>query len=410
MIFKISPPQMLRSNQHVFIPGSKSETNRLLLLQALCSNISFQNASDSVDSEVMQAALKSSEAIKDVHHAGTAMRFLTAFYASKPHVSVVLKGSERMHQRPIAILVDALKSLGAEIDYLENMGFPPLKINGKTLSGGKIQLNAQVSSQYISALLMIGSQMKEGLQIQLQGKVTSKPYILMTLELMSKLGIENSWNEDVIYVKPSSLDNQNIEFIIESDWSSASYFYTLVAFSDIGYSLKLSSFKSESLQADRVVVDLFEKLGVQTTFVGNDIVLLKSQKHSMDTFSFDFQHCPDIAQTLAVACVGLGINGDFFGLHTLKIKETDRIVALQNEMTKLGAEVSSTQDSLSFKSPLRLHENVNIATYNDHRMAMAFAPLALKTPIQIEDANVVEKSYPLFWNHLEALGFSFEEI
>lgn len=396
--------------QNISIPGSKSETNRLLLLQALFPNISFQNASDSVDSEVMQSALMSNDTIKDVHHAGTAMRFLTAFYASKPHVSVVLKGSERMHQRPIAILVDALKSLGAEIDYLEKTGFPPLKINGKTLSGGKIQLNAQVSSQYISALLMMGSQMKEGLQIQLLGKVTSKPYILMTLELMSKLGIENSWKENIIHVKPGFLDNQNIEFVIESDWSSASYFYTLVAFSDIGYSLKLSSFKYESLQADRVVVDLFEKLGVQTTFVGNEIVLLKSQKHLINTFSYDFQHCPDIAQTLAVACLGLGIDGDFFGLHTLKIKETDRIVALQNEMTKLGAEVSSTEDSLSFKSPLRLHENVNIATYNDHRMAMSFAPLALKIPIQIEDANVVEKSYPLFWNHLEALGFSFEAI
>ena len=396
--------------QNISIPGSKSETNRLLLLQAFFPNISFQNASDSVDSEVMQSALMSNDTIKDVHHAGTAMRFLTAFYASKPHVSVVLKGSERMHQRPIAILVDALKSLGAEIDYLEKTGFPPLKINGKTLSGGKIQLNAQVSSQYISALLMMGSQMKDGLQIQLLGKVTSKPYILMTLELMSKLGIENSWKEDIIHVKPSFLDNQTIEFVIESDWSSASYFYTLVAFSDIGYSLKLSSFKYESLQADRVVVDLFEKLGVQTTFVGNDIILLKSQKHLINTFSYDFQHCPDIAQTLAVACLGLGVDGDFFGLHTLKIKETDRIVALQNEMTKLGADVSSTEDSLSFKSPLRLHKNINIATYNDHRMAMAFAPLALKIPIQIEDANVVEKSYPLFWSHLEALGFSFEEI
>ena len=399
----------IKSAQHLSISGSKSETNRLLLLQAIFPSVTFQEGSDSEDSDVMQAALHSECELKEVHHAGTAMRFLTAFYATKPGVSVILKGSDRMHQRPIAILVDALRALGADIEYLGAAGFPPLKINGKKLVGGKLPLNAQVSSQFISALLMVGSQMEQGLQIQLMGTVTSRPYISMTIGLLSKLGLEISWNHDIITLSPQSSMVKKVNFEVESDWSSASYFYTVIAFSEIGTFLRLSSFKRDSLQADREVVQLFERLGVQTNFEGSDLILHKQSKHTLSHFTFDFQNCPDIAQTLAVACLGLGIHGKFPGLSTLKIKETDRIVALRDQMAKLGAEVTVKDDCLSFKSPSALSENVTIQTYNDHRMAMAFAPLAIKVPIQIADAKVVEKSYPLFWDHMKVLGFSMEE-
>lgn len=399
----------IKTAQHLSISGSKSETNRLLLLQAIFPSVSFQKGSDSEDSLVMQTALHSASEIKEIHHAGTAMRFLTAYYTTKPDVSVILKGSDRMHQRPIAILVEALRALGADIEYLGAVGFPPLKINGKKLAGGKIPLNAQVSSQYISALLMVGSQMEQGLQIQLLGMVTSRPYVSMTVDLLSKMGFEISWNHDIITLSPQSSMEKKVDFEVESDWSSASYFYTIIAFSAIGTSLRLSSYKKDSLQADRVVVEIFERLGVQTIFEGSDLILHKQSKHTITHFSFDFQHCPDIAQTLAVACLGLGIDGEFSGLSTLKIKETDRIVALRDQMTKLGAEVTFSDDCLSFKSPSILSDNVVIQTYNDHRMAMAFAPLAIKVPIQIADAKVVEKSYPLFWDHMKVLGFSMEE-
>lgn len=397
-------------NQHISISGSKSETNRLLLLNAIFNQITIQNASNSVDSQVMLHAVLTNDETKDIHHAGTAMRFLTAYYASKENTKVVLKGSKRMHERPIFILVEALQTLGADITYLEKTGFPPIKIKGKVLDGGLVKLSANVSSQYISALMLIGCQMKHGIQIQLEGKLVSKPYIQMTLNLINQLGIPNSWEQNLIRIAPKYQLEQAHVIEVESDWSSASYFYALIAFSPLGTKIKISTFRQNSLQSDSIVVSLFEHFGVQTIFENNALVITKSKPHSIAYFNYDFINCPDIAQTLAVTCLGLNIHGKFSGLETLKIKETDRIIALKNEMTKLGAYVSVTNDSLTFETPKYLSSEVKIATYNDHRMALAFATLAVKVPIIIQDADIVDKSYPLFWKNLSSLGITLEPI
>lgn len=391
------------------ITGSKSESNRLLLLQALYSNIQIENLSNSDDTRVMSQALSSTSNIVDVHHAGTAMRFLTAYFAFQKGREVVLTGSDRMKERPIKILVDALRELGADISYLETEGFPPLKINGKNPTKNKVTLQANVSSQYISALLLIAPKLENGLELTLEGNITSVPYIKMTLRLLEELGIETSFKDQTIKVKQQSVINNQIA-TVESDWSSASYFYSIIALSKVGTKITLSSYKAHSLQGDAVLADIYLQFGVKTTFKTNRLVLQKVEMlNNLSLIELDLSNSPDIAQTITVTCFALGLECLLTGLHTLKIKETDRLLALKTEIEKLGGMVTITTNSLHLKASNNLKSQVAIATYNDHRMAMAFAPLALKTSLIINDAEVVSKSYPGFWNDLKTIGFQISQ-
>ncbi|PAM92580.1 3-phosphoshikimate 1-carboxyvinyltransferase [Flavobacterium sp. IR1] len=404
---------LLHTNQHnlngqIAVTGSKSETNRLLLLKALFPNITLANTSNSDDSEVMQKALVGSDEIVDIHHAGTAMRFLTAYFALSEGREVVMTGSSRMQERPIKILVEALAQLGVEISYEKEEGYPPIRIKGKKVTASKVTLAANVSSQYISALLLVASKLENGLELTLEGEITSIPYIKMTLALLNDLEIETSFEGNVIKVYPKA-EVVSKEMVVESDWSSASYFFSLVALADTA-SITLSSYKENSLQGDSELVSLYEKLGVKTTFQDNKMTLVKQENFKYETVNFDLNNTPDIAQTIVVTCLGLGIGCHLTGLHTLKIKETDRLEALRIELTKLGANISVTNDSLTLTASKNINHNIKIATYNDHRMAMAFAPLALKVPIVIENAEVVSKSYPDFWNDLKELNFQVSEL
>ena len=392
----------------IAVTGSKSETNRLLLLQALFSNITLANTSNSDDSEVMQKALKGNEEVVDIHHAGTAMRFLTAYFAVNEGREVVLTGSPRMKERPIKILVDTLRQLGAKIEYVENEGFPPIKIFGQKLVQNKVSLPASVSSQYISALLLVAPKLENGLELKLEGSITSIPYIKMTLALLNDLNIQTSFEGNVIKVYPKQEVESKV-MTVESDWSSASYFFSLAALSNRA-SISLSSYKETSLQGDSALVEIYSKMGVETRFEENKITLVKQPNFNFETVNFDLNNTPDIAQTIVVTCFGLGIGCHLTGLHTLKIKETDRLEALRIELTKLGANISVTNDSLTLVASKEINSNVKIATYNDHRMAMAFAPLAIKVPINIENAEVVSKSYPDFWKDLDSLGFLLESV
>jgi 3-phosphoshikimate 1-carboxyvinyltransferase len=408
-------PKLTTQNPQLSITGSKSETNRLLLLQALYPNISLQNASNSDDSKVMTDALQKSKIKKqkslivDVHHAGTAMRFLTAYFAINEGTEIVLTGSSRMKERPIKILVEALKQLGAEIEYQENEGFPPIKIKGKKLTQNQVSLPANVSSQYISALLLIAPKLENGLQITLEGEITSIPYINMTLALLNEIGVETSFENNKIKINQKS-KIVNHQSIIESDWSSASYFYSIIALSEIGTQITLSSYKQNSLQGDSILVEIYKNFGVETVFNENSIHIKKTNNYQLSIINYQLNNSPDIAQTIAVTCFGLGIACHLTGLHTLKIKETDRLEALKTELSKLGANVSVTNDSLTLLATKNINSGIKIETYNDHRMAMAFAPLALKTDIIIEKAQVVSKSYPTFWEDLTNIGFNISEI
>jgi 3-phosphoshikimate 1-carboxyvinyltransferase len=401
----------------ISITGSKSETNRLLLLQALYPNLILENTSNSDDSEVMAKALSTDyqTELVEVHHAGTAMRFLTAFFAIQENREVVLTGSSRMQERPIKILVDALRQLGAEISYELNEGFPPIRIKGKKLIQNKVSLSANVSSQYISALLLIAPKLENGLELTLEGEITSVPYIKMTLSLLNEIGVETSFVGNKITVKSLSHIPNPLSLIVESDWSSASYFYSVIALSEIGTEITLSSYKKNSLQGDSVLAEIYKDFGVETIFDNNKIHLRRFQIPIPKSLILNLNDSPDIAQTIAVTCFGLGIGCHLTGLHTLKIKETDRLEALKTELSKLGASVSITNVSLTLQSyspPLERFPKdvVAIKTYQDHRMAMAFAPLALKTDIIIEEAEVVSKSYPAFWIDLKSIGFAIEEV
>ncbi|CAL2087160.1 3-phosphoshikimate 1-carboxyvinyltransferase [Tenacibaculum sp. 190524A02b] len=396
-------------NTEITISGSKSESNRALILQQLYPNIHIENVSDSDDSHHMQEALASSEEVTDIGHAGTTMRFLTAFYATQEGVTKIMQGSERMHNRPIAILVDALRSLGANITYLEKDGYPPLKIVGQKLTQSKVAINGNVSSQYISALMLIAPSLPNGLEIELVGKITSVPYINMTLALLHQIGIDANFTEQTITVAPKSTI-EDTTIVIESDWSSASYFYSLVALSELNSKVKLSAYKNNSLQGDSVLADIYQHFGVNTEFEQNSITLTKTATHNSEKLIQDLKNAPDIAQTISVTCFGLGIACDLTGLHTLKIKETDRLEALKEELTKLGATISVTNESLHLEPSTEIHKNIAIATYNDHRMAMAFAPLALKTTIEILDAEVVTKSYRSFWKDMQEIQIETSEI
>jgi len=390
------------------ITGSKSESNRLLLLKALYPQINIENISNSDDSVLMQRAIASTDAVIDIHHAGTAMRFLTAYFSIQERREVTITGSSRMKERPIKILVDALKHLGADINYLENDGFPPLKIIGKKLTKREVSLAANVSSQYISALILIASKLENGLKITLNGKITSVPYIKMTLSLLDSLGIETSFIDNVITIKPQAANLKPQTLTVESDWSSASYFYSLVALSEVGTEITITAYKKESLQGDSILATNYKNFGVETHFNNHQITLKKRTAVTQQSkIELDLKNAPDIAQTIAVTAFGLGLECYMVGLHTLKIKETDRLLALKTELEKLGGEVIITDATLHLKSSQKINRDIAIATYNDHRMAMAFAPLGLKTSIIIENADVVSKSYPQFWDDLKTIGINF---
>ena len=405
---QLTGPEHTRLQHEITISGSKSESNRLLLLQALYPGIQISNLSNSDDTRLMQEGLRCAGGTVDIHHAGTAMRFLTAYYASREGREVVLTGSGRMKERPIRILVEALRSLGAEIEYLEAPGCPPLRIRGRRLTGSRVALPADMSSQYISALMLIAPSLPEGLEITLEGTITSAPYIRMTLGLLRRLGIEGTFEGQQIRIVPAA-DLPRQEVTVESDWSSASYFYSIVALSGPGSRIGLRSFRPDSLQGDSVLPGIFGHLGVESRFTGDRLEIAQTGDPDTRHLKWDLIEAPDLAQTLAACCFGLGIGCDLTGLHTLKIKETDRLLALENELSKLGADIAVTDQSLHLKASRRIVPMQRIQTYNDHRMAMAFAPLALKTPLIIHDAGVVSKSYPGFWKDLARLGFHATE-
>ena len=409
MRLQLSSPNNKKIQKSIAITGSKSETNRSLLLQALFPNIKIENLSNSDDGEVMQKGLAKSEGEVDIHHAGTAMRFLTGYFASQPDKKIVLTGSQRMQERPIKVLVEALRSLGADIEYVKEEGYPPLKINGKRLVKSQVSLPANISSQYISSLLLIAPSLENGLELELIGKITSVPYIKMTLALLEQIGVETSFDENMIKVSPKT-NVEDTTLVVESDWSSASYFYSIAAMSKIGTEIQLSSYKESSLQGDSVLANIYRDFGVETEFSNNTILLKKTSEVKAVDLEYDLSNAPDIAQTISVTCLGLGIGCHLTGLHTLPIKETDRLAALQTELGKFGAKVDIDSESLTLTAQPQLTSGVEVDTYNDHRMAMAFGPLALKTDFVVNDAEVVSKSYPDFWNDLVTLGFGVKEM
>ncbi|MGE0561241.1 MAG: 3-phosphoshikimate 1-carboxyvinyltransferase [Flavobacteriales bacterium] len=392
---------------NIELTSSKSISNRVLMIKALSGlNIGIKNLAEAKDTQTLVKLLANNSTTFDVGHAGTVMRFLTAFLAIKEG-EFVLTGSHRMQERPIKILVDALKTLGADITYLKNEGYPPLKIKSKKLIGGVVEIDGAVSSQYISALMLVAPYLEKGLTIKFLGEITSKPYLEMTIQIMRYFGAELSWNKTGVEIKPIKYIAK--DFFVEADWSAASYWYGMVALADQA-DVTLYGLQQNSLQGDAVVQKIYEQFGINTEFIENGIRLTKASNFQLPTSNFvlDFTNCPDIAQTVAVTCAALNMSAKFTGLHTLRIKETDRIAALQTELTKLNYSVEVEGDDL-IVSPLRHScesRNLAIKTYDDHRMAMAFAPLGLLYPITIEDENVVVKSYPNFWGDLKSVNFN----
>lgn len=409
MKLHISAPSSKKLKNTVQITGSKSETNRLLLLQALFPNLEIENLSNSDDAQVMRKGLQAVKGEVDIHHAGTAMRFLTSYFASQEGKEVVLTGSHRMKERPIKVLVDALRSLGADIEYQLNEGYPPLTIRGRKLKKDKVALPANISSQYISSLCLIGASLENGLEIELIGKITSVPYIKMTLGLLYEVGISTKFEGNTITIYPK----ENIgskTMVVESDWSAASYYYSVVALAEIGTELQLGSYRANSLQGDSVLSDIYQDFGVETEFLEGVIVLKKARSHQAETINLKLDNAPDIAQTIAVTCFGLGLDCHLSGLHTLPIKETDRLAAMKTELEKFGASVTIDHESLRLYKSSGKKMGVSVDTYHDHRMAMAFAPLAMKIDFTVNDAGVVSKSYPDFWNDFEAIGFQIKAL
>ncbi|MEN6452791.1 MAG: 3-phosphoshikimate 1-carboxyvinyltransferase [Prolixibacteraceae bacterium] len=409
MKYSLSKPDQ-RIGGIIDLPSSKSISNRVLIINALAySPYAVRNLSDSDDTRVMQQIFSSNTHIFDIGHAGTAMRFMTAFL-SKIVGEWILTGSERMKQRPIGILVNALTELGAKIEYLEKEGFPPLKILGSRLKGKVLELDGSVSSQYISALLMIGPTIEGGLTLRLRNRTTSRSYIAMTLELMKLFGIDYIWNESEIRIKEQ--DYQPIDFTVEADWSGASYWYQLLALANEG-EVELRNLRLPSLQGDCIVADWFRSFGIESLFTGKSVLITKRNFNYPDFLNLDFTENPDIAQTMAVLCVLKKIPFHFRGLETLKIKETDRINALQSELSRFGAKLTEPalgelQWDGSF--PLVKEDIPVISTYHDHRMALAFAPAALFGKVVIDDPLVITKSYPGFFEDLRNVGFEINEV
>lgn len=394
-------------NVTIQLPSSKSESNRALIINSFAKG-KLGNLSEARDTQTMLRLLKEGEKELNVLDAGTTMRFLAA-YCALTNQNKILTGTPRMCERPISILVDALRNLGANIKYLNNDGFPPLETFGfQEQKIHQISIRGDVSSQYISAIMMVAPILPNGLTIILEGKVASKPYILMTLELMKKFGALAEFTTDnQIIIKPSTY--QAAEFSVESDWSGASYWFSFVALAQKAEVL-LTGLKPDSLQGDHKIMEIMRPLGVKSEFTSEGLFLSKISRENK--FSYDFSNCPDLAQTVAVVCAAKGINAEFTGLESLKIKETDRIVALQNELKKIGASLIETDAVKWTVAPVKdiqhITDTVSIKTYDDHRMAMAFAPLACSMDIEIQHPSVVDKSYPSFWNHMEKAGFEFD--
>lgn len=388
-------------NLRIELPASKSISNRALILDALSySPYEIENLADCDDTRVLVQALDSNDTTFDIGAAGTSMRFLTAFL-SKTVGEWVITGSERMKQRPIKLLVDALNTLGAKIEYMEKEGFPPLKISGSALMGGKIHLNGGISSQYISALMMVAPLMQNGLKIILEGEVISVPYIRMTLEMMQEYGVEVEFADNVISIP--SQEYTPVTFKVESDWSAASYWFEILSLVGSG-GVYLIGLQQDSYQGDSKVAELFEQLGVKTDYL-TDGALLTPNGQQTDRFEYDFSDQPDLAQTFAVTCCLKAIPFEFRGLQTLKIKETNRVAALINELRKLGFVLFEPEEGmLAWEGEkCEVPDAISIATYEDHRMAMAFAPAAIITPLIIEHPQVVSKSYPSFWTDFDKL-------
>lgn len=391
------------------IKGSKSESNRLLILKAFYKNIFIKNISNSEDTSILEKNLKNLKNKINVNHAGTAMRFLTAYLSIQAEKNFEIYGSKRMHERPIKVLVDALNSIGADIKYLEKDGFPPLIIRGKKIQKDSISIPSNVSSQYISALLLISPMLKNGLTIKLKEAIASRPYIDMTLFFLRNIGVKLISKQYEIKVTHTE-SIKDFEYSVESDWSSLSYFYSIVSLAK-NASLKIDKFHKNTVQGDKRLVQIYKNLGVRTSFKGSSVYLKKDVSLKIpDRIILDLVDCPDIAQTIAVSCFGLGISCELNGLHTLKIKETDRLFALKNELEKLGASVQITDKSLHLDKSEKIKTNIKINTYDDHRMAMSFAALAIKIPIIINDPMVIKKSFPDFWTVLKALGFKLSKI
>jgi len=392
-----------RVEADITLPASKSISNRALIINALAySPYEIENLSNCDDTNVMIKALDSNDTTFDIGAAGTAMRFLTAFL-SKTVGEWVLTGSKRMKERPVKLLVDALNSLGARIKYLENEGYPPLQIYGSALSGGEIRLNGSVSSQYISALMMIAPYMQKGLKIILEGNVISVPYILMTLNMMRDFGVKANFENNIIEIKPQSY--KPLRYKVESDWSAASYWYEILGITGEGRFF-LRGLHQHSYQGDSKLAELFEQLGVHTDYQSEGIEIT-TNNHTCSRFEYDFVNQPDLAQTFAVTCCLKNIPFHFKGVQSLKIKETNRVAALITELNKLGyvlhepAEGELAWEGQTF--PVNTSETPSIKTYDDHRMAMAFAPAAFIRSIVIENPEVVSKSYPGFWDDIEKI-------
>lgn len=390
------------------LPASKSESNRVLIINKLAGGdfSDLPNLSQAEDTKILLSILKNNTKVADVGHAGTAMRFLTAYFAVK-NQEIELTGSKRMQERPIKVLVDALNCLGGNINYLGKHGYPPLYINScdELLKGDKITIDASVSSQYLSALLMVAPYFSNGLEVRLDGGLVSKPYVDMTIQLMQYFGVEVQIKENSFFI-PKQFYLPKV-YTVESDWSAASYWFEIASLSET-CEIQLNGLKKDSFQGDIALVSHYDKLGVQTEW--NDKGILLKRKEGYDIKSFDVVHfdlidTPDLAQTLICSCAALGINSSFTGLSTLKIKETDRLLALKNELHKMGVELDVNSDSATlYNAGNLIKPSVPINTYDDHRMAMSFAPLALVVgKLEINDSDVVKKSYPTFWEDMKAV-------
>ncbi|GAB3530741.1 3-phosphoshikimate 1-carboxyvinyltransferase [Pontibacter brevis] len=390
-------------NGSIKLPASKSEANRALIIAALSGQESeLHNLSEANDTQLLQRLLKSDAETIDAEDAGTVMRFLTAYYAVTGQQKT-LTGTERMCQRPIKVLVEALKELGASIEYLGEEGYPPLKMSGFNGNGKRnLKVRSDISSQYISALLMVGPLLPEGLELELEGKIGSRPYIEMTLSLMEHFGVSATFEGNTITVPHQQY--KAATFHVESDWSAASYWYSLVALAKEA-DITLLGLKEKSFQGDRAIVDIMDRLGVYTSFVEGGVQLIKKEHERQ--VSYDFSDCPDLAQTIVALCAGLGVTVEMTGLESLRIKETDRIQALQIEVLSMNSSLQEITPGVFRLEPgIITKEALSFRTYQDHRMAMAFAPLALLEPVQIQEPSVVRKSYPRFWEDLEKVGFT----
>jgi len=391
------------------LSSSKSISNRALLLKALSGPQSVvSNLSDARDTQLMSRLVKSGDKVIDVMDAGTTMRFLTAYF-SITGKNKILTGTARMKERPIGILVDALRTLGATIDYLDREGFPPIETKGfPNQKTDSLEIFGNVSSQYISALMMVAPTLPKGLTIYLTGKIASVPYIQMTATLMAQFGVKSSIDLSAQKIRINSTPYHPAHVVVEADWSAISYWYGFTALAEEA-KIILPNVSEKSLQGDRVIADIMEWLGVQSTFVNNSLVLAK--KNHFEKITWDFKDCPDLAQTVLPVCAAKGISGEFTGLESLRIKETDRIAALQNELAKIGAALTEPQTGNWILTPGKITgQPITIETYHDHRMAMGLAPWATQTELRIEAPEVVNKSYPGFWEDMKSVGFSISEV